>query len=326
MLEIFNLKSESFGLHLANSSVKFIKLKRRGDFFDLASFNEFPIKSGVIREGEVINQKSLIKAIKNCLAKPKGEKLKTKNVIASLPEEKAFLQIIQMPVMLEEDLKSAIVYQAEKYIPLPISEVYLDFQIIKKNNNHSNQLDVLIAALPKKTVDDYLFCLKEAGLKPKALEIESLALARVAIKDQVGQQSPTLLVDINDQKMNLVIFNGDSVCFASSFPIFLESSSSFKYLLEQIEKHIDYYATYLLRGNLSLQNRKLNKILLCGKGANNKSLINFLSSKLTIPVEKINPFVNIPSRPEKWFPEFYLKQAFEYVIVLGLALRGIKEL
>jgi len=218
MLEFLTLKPEAFGLDISDLSLKIIKLKRKGKFLTLSSFLEEDIGQGIIKEGEIKDEEGLVKIIKESLPKIKGEKLWTKYVIASLPDEKAFLQVIQLPRMPEEDLKSAVIYEAENYIPLPIEEVYLDSQIVPPLYNHSDHFDVLIAALPKKIVDPYLSCLKKAGLYPKALEIESLAIARALIKKEISP-FPTLLIDFGATKTSFIIFSGYSVRFTNSIPV-----------------------------------------------------------------------------------------------------------
>jgi type IV pilus assembly protein PilM len=218
MLEFLNLKSEAFGLDISNLSLKIIKLKKKGRFLTLASFDEEKIPSGIIKGGEIRDEASLTRIIKEALPKVKGEKLRTKYVIASLPEEKSFLQVIQMPRIPEEDLKSAVIYEAENYIPLPIEEVYLDSQIVRPLSNHLDHYDVLIAALPRKTVDPYLNCLKRAGILPKALEIESLAIARALMKDEVSP-FPILLLDLGATRSSFIIFSDYSVRFTGSIPI-----------------------------------------------------------------------------------------------------------
>lgn len=218
MLEFLTLKPEAFGLDLSDLSLKIIKLKKKGKFLTLSSFLEEDINPGIIKEGEIKDEDSLVKIIKKALPKVKGEKVKTKHVVASLPEEKAFLQVIQLPRMPKEDLKSAVIYEAENYIPLPIEEVYLDSQIVPPLYNHLDHYDVLIAALPKKIVDPYLSCLKKAGLYPKALEIESLAIARALIKKEISP-FPTLLIDLGAARTSFIIFSGYSLRFTSSIPV-----------------------------------------------------------------------------------------------------------
>jgi len=359
---MLNLKPETFGLDISDLSLKFVKLKKKKKFFDLASYGEAPIKPGVIRNGEIRDEKSLVKIIENSLAKVKGEKLKTKYVIASLPEERAFLQVIQLPKMTEEDLKSAVIYEAENYIPLPIEEVYLDFQIVKPVSNHLDHLDVLIAALPKKIVDSYLSCLKQAGLKPKALEIESLAISRAVIKEGLSN-APVLLIDFGATRTSFIIFSGYSLLFTSSIPISSQQiteaiSKAMKVdlaqaeklkieyglqlrpknkeiqdattpilidLAGQIRKHIDYYKNHPFHEHLPSSQRSLEKILLCGGGANLRGLTDFLSSEIRLPAEIANPLVNISANSPKYKFQLSPDQSLSYVTALGLALRGFQE-
>jgi len=368
MLKFLTLKPEAFGLDISDLSLKIIQLKKTKEFFDLASFGEEKIKPGIIKGGEIKDEKALIKILKKALAEIKGENLRTKYVVASLPEEKAFLQVIQMPKMKEEELKSAVVYEAENYIPLPIEEVYLDSQIVPPVYSYSSEhqrkeeskkifssppslsphkssvmnevhqldhFDVLITALPKKTVDPYLFSLKETGLKPISFEIESQAIARALIKNEVTT-SPLLLIDLGATRTGFIVFSGHSLRLTSSIPV---SSQSFneiiskalgvnlaeaerlkiKYglqskvkkgkevfealipaltdLIDQIKRYLRYYQTHASHEHLPPNGKGVEKIFLCGGGAKLKGLTSFLSFQLKIPVEIGNPWINILAVP-----------------------------
>ena len=229
MLEVLTLKPKAFGLDISDLSLKIVQLKRTRNFFDLVSFNEAEIKPGIIKAGEIKDEKALIQTLKKALASAKGKKLKTKYVVVSLPEEKAFLQVIQMPKMREEELKSAVIYEAENYIPLSIEEVYLDSQAVPPGYNHLDHFDVLITALPKRTVDPYLSSLKKAGLKPVAFEIESQAIVRALIKNEVAT-SPLLLIDLGETRTGFIVFSGYSLRFTSSIPV---SSQSFTEIISK---------------------------------------------------------------------------------------------
>lgn len=217
MFEPLKLKTDAFGLDISDRSIKIIKLKKKREGLSLASFGETEISPGVIESGEIKNQKSLIESIKQAIKKVKGEKLKTKYVVASLPEEKAFLQVIQLPIVEERELKEAAHYEAENHIPLPIGDVYLDSQIVKPVIDHLNHFDVLIAAMPKKTVDPYLTCIKDSGLTPKVLETESQAISRALIENGISP-FPILIIDIGLTKTFFIIFSGYSLRFSSSIP------------------------------------------------------------------------------------------------------------
>jgi len=379
MLKFLTLKPEAFGLDISDLSLKIVKLKKKRGVFSLASYGEEKINPGLIKGGEIKDEEALVKIIKNALAKVQGEKLETKYVVASLPEEKAFLQVIQMPRLSEEDLKSAVIYEAENYIPLPIEEVYLDSQIVppvynqlperseggrRTNVLRPDHLDVLIAALPKKTVDPYISCLKKANLKPLALEIESLAIARALIKNETTD-SPVLLIDLGETRTGFVVFSGHSLRFTSSI---LVSSQSFteiiskalrinpaeaeklkiEYglqtdakekgsqvfealipalsdLIEQIKRYLSYYQTHASHEHLLPDGKGVAKILLCGGGANLKGLPEFLNTYFKIPVEIGNPWINILPEPQKEVLELPLEKSLSYATALGLALRGVRE-
>ena len=359
-MEFLTLKPESFGLDISDLSLKIIKLKKRGDFLSLASFGETEIKPGIIEGGEIKNEESLAEVIKKAVAEVKGEKLKTKYVIASLPEEKAFLEVIQMPPMKEEEMEKAVYFEAEKYIPLPTEKVYLDAQIVSPVYNHLDHLDVLIAALPKNTIDHYVSSFKKAGLTPLVLEIESQAIARSLIKKGIST-APLLLVDLGATRTSFIVFSGYSLRFTSSIPI---SSQKFTKIISeglkispekaealkikhgigangegrkilkslvpiltelvgQIKKYLDYYQAHSSHEHLPPDGKTVEKIILCGGGANLKNLANFLSIELKLPVEPGNPWTNILPKPLREVPELPYEESLRYTTALGLALKGI---
>lgn len=218
MFDFLSLNPKAFGLDISDLSLKIINLEKKGKFFDLVSFGEEEIKPDIIKGGEIKDKEALAKIIKGAIKKVKGKKIDSKYVIVSLPEEKAFLQVIQLPKMPEEDIKSAIIYEAENYIPLPVEQVYFDYQIIKPLCDHLDHFDILLTALPRETINPYVDCLKLAGLKPKVLEIESLAIGRALIKNEITPV-PILLIDLGATRTNFVVFSGDCVRFTSSIPV-----------------------------------------------------------------------------------------------------------
>jgi type IV pilus assembly protein PilM len=172
MFDFLTLKPEAFGLDFSDSSLKITKLKKIGKNLKLASFGEILIRPGVIKNGEIKNKEILVKTIKKAVSEVKGERIKTKYVNVSLPEEKAFLEVIQMPKTLEEDLKSAVVFEAEDHVPMPIEEVCLDAQIVPAVSDHLDHQDVLLVAFPKKIIYSYIDCLEEAGFVQAVFEID----------------------------------------------------------------------------------------------------------------------------------------------------------
>ena len=363
-MKFLSLQLEGFGLDFSDLGLRVVKLKKRGRFLSLASWKELGINKGIIEQGEIQQEEKLINYIKEAIKEVNGDKIRTKYVVASLPEKKAFLQVIRVPKMKQEELASAIPFEAENYIPLPIEDVYLDFQMIPLTSNNSDHFDILIAALPRETIDPYIYCLKKAGLVPKALEVESQSIVRALIEKGLSP-APLFIIDFGRSTSSFIIFSGNSLRFTSSAPFNSQKitealAKEFKLNSEEAEKlkikyglggskkdpkskkvekiiapllseltkearkYIDYYQSHA-KIPASVGGSEIKKVLLCGRGANLKGLASFISSKLKIPVEHANPWVNILPKSIKKVPKLEFKESLGYTTVLGLALRGIQE-
>lgn len=362
MFKVLSLEEEAFGLDINDSSLKIVKLQKKGKSFVLTSFNEVKIAPNVIKDGEIKDEPALVKTIKSACENTKGKKLDTKHVIASLPEEKSFLQVIQMPKMSKEELELAVPLEAENYIPMPINEAYLDFQVISPIKDYLNNLEVLIVATPKKIVDSYVSCFKKVGLVPIALESESQAIARALVKKE-ATSSFLILIDFGENNTNFIVFSGNSLRFTSSIPISSQLlteaiSESLKVDFDEAEKmKIEYGLTdgkpkgapaekvsriitpiledlveqikkYLnfYRDHSSyeylLPDGKTGKILLCGGGAELKGMTDFMSKSLGIPVELGDPLVNFLSKKPN---NIIKKNLISFTTAIGLALRRTKQ-
>ena len=358
-MRFLDLKNEAFGLDINDLSLKIVKLKKKRSGFVLDSFNEVNIAPGIIEEGVVMDEGALVRVIKHACATVKGKKINTKYVVASLPEEKSFLQVIQMPKMNDEELKLAVPFEAENFIPLPIEEVYLDYQVIPSIKDYFDHLEVLIVATPKKIVDSYVSCIKKAGLIPVVLEAESEAITRALVKKE-AKRPPLILIDLGENNTDFVVFSGNSTRFTCSIPI---SSKSFteaiaeslkvdfekaeklkmeygligkknniiahrvsnivtpilEDLVKQIKKYIGFYSDHSSY-EYFLPDGKIGKILLCGGGAELKGLADFLTKRLDILVELGDPFANLaPKRQES----IIKKDKISFTTAVGLALREI---
>ena len=215
---MFNLFQKSaLGLDLSDLSLKVVQLKKTGKKLALAGFLRKPLPAGIIVNGEIKKEEELIQILKAALLEVKGEPIKIREVVCNLPEEKVFIRLVQLPKMKEKEIESAIKWEIEAHIPLPIEEVYLDWQIIKPLKNHLDHSDILIAATPKVLAESYLSVLKKAGLKPLALEPESVAVIRSLIKGK--SMRPTIIIDLGTTGTNFVIFSAGAIRFTSHISV-----------------------------------------------------------------------------------------------------------
>ena len=235
-MAFLDLKYDAFGLDINDLSVKIIKLAKNGKIFSINSFGQAKIKPGIVESGVIKDEKALAEIIKSACKNVKGKRLNTKYVVASLPEEESFLQVIQMPKMSENELRSAVVFEAENYIPLPINDVYLDFRNIVPVKNSLDHMDVLVVATPKKIVDSYVSCLKMAGLIPVAFEVESQSILTAVIENERSEY-PLAVVDIGEDAADFIVFCGYSIRFTYSMPV--SSAQLTKAISENLKTSID---------------------------------------------------------------------------------------
>jgi len=217
-MQFLNLQPKSFGLDISELSLKIAMLKKQKKGFSLVSYGLEKIKPGIIQQGEIKDPKALSETIKKAVKEVKGQPIDTKYTALSVPEVKSFLEVIQLPKMKPSELESAVSFEAENYIPLPLEKVYLGFREIKPLYGKIDHTDVLIASLPKQIVDPYVSCLKQAGLQPSILEIESQAISQALIKNETSAR-PILIIDFGETRTSFIIFAGSCVRFTSTIPV-----------------------------------------------------------------------------------------------------------
>ncbi|MEE8131880.1 MAG: type IV pilus assembly protein PilM [Candidatus Paceibacterota bacterium] len=139
---------------------------------------------------------------------------KTRDVIASIPAFSAFITLLELPEMPTQEITKTMKYQVRQYIPLPASEVTIDWLPVGKRKNEQGitKQQILLISVPNEQIRKYQNIFKLAGLKLRALEVESLALVRALI---VNDPTPTLLVDIGARSTNIAVTDQGSLKFNS---------------------------------------------------------------------------------------------------------------
>lgn len=196
----FSHPKSKLGIDIGTSSIKVVELKKEGEQYFLETYGIANVTYQAMSsklDFDVIAQTAGI--LKELLAK---SEVTTKKVVASLPNNIVFISVIDVPAMSERELKSAIEWEARRYVPLPLEEVTLSWSVLTEPQIPT-QLKVLLTAVPTTVIDNYLKMFRLAGLEPIALEIEALAL----IRSLVGSRLDSLiLVDIGARgtSLNLV--------------------------------------------------------------------------------------------------------------------------
>lgn len=215
---IYDFDPPAFGLDLSDLSVKLTMLKREGKYLGLASFGKRNVPPGLIVGGEVRDFAKAAVLLKDLFNNVGGEKLSTLFSVCSLPEEKAFVRVIQLPLMKKEEAAEAVRWEAENNIPMPLEEVYLDWQIIASPQEKIDHMDVLIVAIPRFIVDSYLKLFREVGVTPRVFEVESAAIARSVLEDSFVSE-PVFIIDLGETRSSFIIFSGHTLRYTSSIEI-----------------------------------------------------------------------------------------------------------
>ncbi len=131
---------------------------------------------------------------------------KTTDAVASLAPFSVFSVALDFPRMEPKEITQAMTYQAKQYVPQPLAEVALDWLKVAEFTDDRGvyHQKVLLVAVPKEQIQKYQRVFRTAGLTLRALEIESLSIARIFGDDP----TPTVVVDIGSRSTNIVFLEG----------------------------------------------------------------------------------------------------------------------
>lgn len=345
------LSMPALGIDISDRSIKYVELVRKTGKFFVQRFGGHLIPRGIIEGGEIKEKKKVIDLLGSL-----QRELRVKYIIGALPEEKAFLARIKLPVMKEEEIRGVLELQLEEHVPLSITEAIFDFSVVKGSSDDKH-LDVYLIAFPKKIIEDYREVFIKAGFFPLALEMEIQASTRTIVSQ--NEKGTVVLVDFGRTRTSFGIVSKGEVQFTTTVKVagedlekaiiknlgvdqveankikkekgFIKSKDNekvFNSLLpiasvikDEIIKCIDYWNSNLEDHDF----RRVSRVLLCGGDSNLSGFPEYLSYELRLPVELGNPWVNIVSFEEN-IPEIELREALIYSVALGLALRSFSAL
>ncbi|MFN4212438.1 MAG: pilus assembly protein PilM [Microgenomates group bacterium] len=163
-----------FVLEIGESFIKLADAKKNGSLLEVASLGYAPAESAFYKtdsEKNTSNQANIIEKLVN------SSGISKKNVALIIPDSVTYTQIISTPRLSEKELISAIKYQADQFIPMPIEETNIDIEILEDNKNEKN-ITVLIVAAPKKIIEKVQRLIEMVGLIPESIENELSSTAR----------------------------------------------------------------------------------------------------------------------------------------------------
>ena len=380
---LFKKKSKTrLGLDIGTSAIKLVELEQAEGRYKLKTYGIFPLTGYLNHLGEYLRieplkmpEPQLAEMIKKILREARTE---SREVCLSVPVYSSFSTLIDLPFMPAQEIAKAIPFEAKKYVPVPISEVILDWSVIKrvksgvdrpsidqtqtdilagsagqdKSNNQpepekktdAQGIQILLVAVPKKTVTRYARVIQLTGLELKALEAETFSLARSLVGND---KSPIVIVDTGARSSNISIIDDGYIRvthnlevgggeltrnLSQKMNISFEAAEEMKKTTggqsgqlvgrESVISVLDIIAAEIKKIVNHYQikyNRRIEKCILAGGGVMVAGLLDYFSSKLGLEISLGSPFARIayPSTLEPAIKELGLSLA----VAAGLAMR-----
>nr|MDK2850425.1 type pilus assembly protein PilM [Candidatus Cloacimonadota bacterium] len=344
---------ETVGIDIGTHSVKIVHLKKLHEGFKLLNYEVRPtVPQGVEYVLSDLRPERyapvLVEMLKTLRISPK----QIKHLVTSIGGDNTSIKQIKTIFLPDEELESALFFEAKKHIPISGSDMVLDYQVLSVEEK-TNNMNILLAATSKEVLNEHTRILDTAGLHPHIVDIDSLAVANSFLLNAYVEDGVYVLLNVGAHRTNMVIWGPDAKFFARDIPYggyhfttdimrkrqleWAEAEEyKFKYgllddpdnptvqtisMLDITEKSTEDAIAEELRRSLRFYvkeagNSDFRKIYLMGGGAKTKGLAEYLQDKVNVPTEIFLPFINV-EMPEK----FQDKKDPQLALAIGLAMR-----
>jgi len=339
------------GLDIGTTSVKIAEVYLKDGRYHLGGYGILVNYGYLERVNDAIQTRSFKIAeenaaylINNLIEKAK---VKVKTSIVSVPNFNSFSTLLDFPIISDKEIAKAIPFQAKQYIPIPTTELVLDWQVVEELTGH---LQILLMAVPKDIINRYIKISKLSKLKIRAIELEAISLARCLLSKD---PTPSVILDIGGRNSSIIVVDKGTVRMISSFdsaggdltqviaaalnvnPFRAEEikktyglkpppgqeviANLMSPLLDNIKSEVDRVIFAYKRKT----NRDINQIIITGGSANLVGLIDYYQKQSKIRVIKGDPFeLGVIGYDPKLAP--VIKDiGSSLAVACGLAMRGL---
>jgi type IV pilus assembly protein PilM len=347
----FTAKKRSIlGIDITSSAIKIIQLCSFNNGFHVEAYGCESLSPDAI-EGNIIKDVDAVTlGIKKVLAKTK---FTVKQVALAVPDSLVISKIVQINEGLtDQEMEELVVIEADKYIPYPIDEISLDFEVQGASAKNPTLLDVLIVASRAKNVQGRVEAITKAGLEPTIVDMDSYAIERVAplLAENLpskGHGKIVPIIDIGANNTNLYVLNNMKIIYsreerfggmqliesiAEHYKMTIEEAKSAQrdhrlpkqFSLEVLEPFKDRVLMQIKR---TLQffystshHSGVDHILLAGGLEQIEEIASLIENQLNVTTTVANPFINMSHSKNVNFSSL-THDAPALLVACGLALR-----
>jgi type IV pilus assembly protein PilM len=331
------------GLDIGSGYLKVVQLKDAKNGYELEMCDMFPLPPELIVDGSIIDALRLSESLKELSRKAN---IRTKEVVISVAgHSSVIIKRVSLPDMTEDELSESIKFEAEQYIPFDIEDVNLDFQILGPKED-PGQMDVILVAVKRDTINEYLSVVKDAGLNCQIVDVNSFALENIyEINYEIESGKNIALVNIGASTINMNILKGGISVFTRDSAV----GSNLHTEVLQREFNLTYEVAERLKRSEPVENiasqdafsvmelaseeiigevsrsleyfhEEINEIILSGGCSLIKEFPKLLAEKIGVETKIMEPFKNIKI-PKKFDLTYIEEMAPMCAVAAGLALR-----
>ncbi len=342
-------KKDVIGLDIGSSSVKLVELKGSKRGHQLKNLGESLLPPEAIVNKVINNPESVIDAIVSLVD---DLNIKNKNVAIGVSGHSVIIKKVSMPKMTDKELREAIPWELEQYIPQSIDDVNYDFQILPGETAEGN-MEVLIVAAKKDIANSYMNVVTDSGLNPALIDVDVYALGNMfdanytEIQDLVALVNVgASIININILKDGISIFTRDittggnqfTEMIQKEFDVNFDEAEKMKYKLGhdssaelervsrgfndmicgEIKRTLDFFTNTIWK-------EKVPTILLGGGSSKVPNMQNTLQTLTNSNVEIINPFRNISYNSKDFDSGYIADIGQKMTVATGLAIRKLGD-
>jgi type IV pilus assembly protein PilM len=338
------------GLDVSSTTVKLLELSHTGDRYRVESYAVSSLPQDAVIEKNVNDVDGVANAIRSVVAQ---SRTKLKAVAAAVAGSSVITKLIDMPQGLSEDeMETQLTLEADQYIPYPLEEVAIDFEVQGVSPERDNMVEVLLAACRRETIDTRVEAIEGSELIPRIMDVEAYAMERAfsLLQSQLDleQESTVAVVDIGATMTTLSVLNNCQTLYTREqlfggkqltaeirrrYGLPLEEAGLAKkqgglpddYEPEVLEPFKDAVVQQVARSLQfffsSSQYNDVDCIILAGGVSSMEGLAELVQEKLGTPATVANPFANMSISP-KVNAVALSSDAPALMIACGLALRS----
>ena len=309
------------GVDIGSHSIKVVEISKDIKTASLLSAGSIPTPPGALSSNSSVDYESVAVALKKLL-KDIGAKSRDANV--ALPESQVFTRVIAVPQLSARELSSAMRWEAEQYIPLPLDQVNLDFTILRDSKQTGKStMEALLVAAPKVLVEKYLTILELAEITPVGVETEIIAASRAVIRTTPSLRT-VMVASLGAQTTDFAILEDGVLSFTRSISSGGEALSRalaqrLEFDISQAEEYKKIYGleTNKLEGKIveavkpimdtiigemkraiafyekEHPNQHVEVIILSGGTSKVPGMVVYIASEMNIETQLVNPWIGI---------------------------------